>query len=89
MQGAETSKTMFPCWRRVHLHESASFKTIFERLQTNHKKYAKIDPKMTENTIFKNIKEWYEKTSKHITENNPNFQIWEPFWSQLLEMFVW
>ena len=26
MQGAKTLKIMLPCWRRVHLHKSASFK---------------------------------------------------------------
>ena len=45
MHGAKTSKVMFPCWRRVHLHKTASFKAIFEQVQKNHKNYAKNDPK--------------------------------------------
>ena len=53
MQGAKTSKTMRPCQPRVNLHKSANFKTIFENNLTNHKKYAKNDPKMIEQSIFK------------------------------------
>ena len=45
MQGAETSKTMLPYWRRVHLHKSASFKTIF------YQNDAKIDPEMPDKFI--------------------------------------
>ena len=48
MQGAETSKIMLPCWRSVHLHKSASFKTIFEQNQTNPKKNANNDLQMLE-----------------------------------------
>ena len=52
MRGAATSKTMFPCERGVHLHKSASSKTIFEKIQTSHKDDAKNDHK----TIWKPIK---------------------------------
>ena len=37
MRGAETSDTMLPCERGIHLHKSANFKIIFEKLQRNHK----------------------------------------------------
>ena len=50
MQGVKTAKFMFPCWRRVKLHKSAGFKTIFEQIQTNHKNDAENDPKMIEKT---------------------------------------
>ena len=53
MQGAKTSKIMRPCGRHVHLHKSASFKTIFEQFQTNHKNDAIIVPKMIEITLTK------------------------------------
>ena len=33
MQGAKTSKIIFPCGHRVHLHKPISFKTIFEQIQ--------------------------------------------------------
>ena len=46
MQGAKTSKIMFPCGRRVHLHKSASFKT-------NLINDAKNNPKMIDTTIKK------------------------------------
>ena len=49
MQGTETSKTMLPCWRRVHLHKSRISKTIFEPIQKHHKINAKIDPNIIEN----------------------------------------
>ena len=51
MQRVEKSKPMLPCWRRVHLHKSASFKTIFEQIPTNHKTDAKIDIKMVEKSF--------------------------------------
>ena len=64
-------KTMLPCLRRVHLHKSASFKTIFEPIQTNHKKDSKIDPKIIENQFWnhtkrvrKNIDEYWPQYSK-------------------------
>ena len=56
MQGAKTSKNMLPCWRHVHLHKSASFRLIFEKIQTNHKMVAKIDPETTEKTCRKQSK---------------------------------
>ena len=52
-QGAETSKTMFPCGRRVHLHQSDNFKTVFEQIPTNNKNDVKIDPKMAEQSLKK------------------------------------
>ena len=49
MQGAETSKTIIPCERRVHLHKTATSKT------TNKSKHiknnAKDDSKMIETNI--------------------------------------
>ena len=50
MQGVKTSKTMFPCKRRAHLHKSASFKTIFEQIRKKekHKNDAKNDPQIIE-----------------------------------------
>ena len=43
---------MLPFEPRVHLHKSASFKMIFENIQTNHKNDAKTD----QTTIAKIIK---------------------------------
>ena len=51
MQGADFSKSMFPCVRRVHLHKSASFKLIRGKIQTNPTNNAKSGPKMIEKTI--------------------------------------
>ena len=52
MQGAKTLKIMFLCGRREHLHKSASFKTIFEEMLTNHKKKKhKEYPKLIEKPI--------------------------------------
>ena len=48
MQGAKTSKTMSPCGRRVHIHKSASFKTIFEQIPNIDKSSAKTDSEMIE-----------------------------------------
>ena len=61
MQGAETSKTMIPCWRRVHFHKSTIFETMLEKIQKHHKHYAKIDPKMIENSIKKTMNNDAEK----------------------------
>jgi hypothetical protein len=41
MQGAKTSRIMLPCWRRAHLHKSASFEASFEQIQTSDKTNAK------------------------------------------------
>ena len=46
MQGAKTSQIMLPWRRRVHLHKSASFKTIFEQILKSHENDANNDPKM-------------------------------------------
>ena len=51
VRGAETSKVMFPRALGVLLHNAASFKTIFEKFQTNHKHDAKIDPQKIETSI--------------------------------------
>ena len=51
MQGAETSKSMLPCGRRVHLHESAIFETIFEQIKKHHKNDIKVDRKNIEKSI--------------------------------------
>ena len=46
MQGANTSKTILPCGRRVHLHKSASLKKVFEQTLTNQRNEATNDHKM-------------------------------------------
>ena len=51
MQGAKTFKIMFLCERRVHLHKSAGFKTIFEEIPPNHKNDAKNDSNIIEQII--------------------------------------
>ena len=51
MRGAKNSKTMLPCGRRVHLYNSVSFKMVFEKIQTNHKDDAKIDPETIDKPI--------------------------------------
>ena len=51
MQGAKTSKAMFPCGRSEHLHKSTGFKTIFENILTNHKNDTKMDPKTVEQSV--------------------------------------
>ena len=51
MQGAKTSKNMLSSERRVHLHESAGFRTLLEHIVKIHKDDDKIDPKMIENFI--------------------------------------
>ena len=61
MQRAETSKTMFPCKRRVHLHESAIFETIFEQMQKYLQNDAKKYLKMIERSIWISLKKWCEK----------------------------
>ena len=61
MQGATTSKTMFPCRRRAHSHKSASFKTIFEQISTNHKNDARFDPKNIDKSILKRLKYYMER----------------------------
>ena len=43
MRGANTSKNMLPCKHGAHLHKSASFKMLVEKIQTNHKHDVKID----------------------------------------------
>ena len=78
MQDAETSKIMLPCWRRVHLHKSASLKTIFEQIRKNHKNDAKNYPKLIEKHLQQ--KEKIGKLSKHIPTNTPKFQISAPIW---------
>ena len=72
MQGAETSKIMLPCERRVHLHKSASFKTIFEKDLTNRQKNnVEIDLENIKSPFNKhkkrmrgNIKKYYPKYAK-------------------------
>ena len=71
MQGAKTSQIMLPCWRRVHLHKSARFKMIPDKILTNQKHHLKIGPKMLEHSIKtieqimrKNIETYYPKYSK-------------------------
>ena len=75
MQGAKTSKNMLLCQRRVHLHKSASFKTIFHQIpQIIIKHDFKIDPNMIDKSIkqtSKNIR------TKHI-EQITNFQMLAP-----------
>ena len=86
MQGAITSKNMLPRRRRVHLHKSASFKTIFDQIKKNHKKYAKNDPKMIENTKFR--KNGVETNRNKFPAIRQTFRFWFPFWSQLLSPFT-
>ena len=75
MQGAKTSKIMFPCGRRVHLHKSASFKLIFGKFRTNHKNDAKIDTKIIENPFKIHPTNDSEENSKMSSKNTPNFQM--------------
>ena len=53
MQGAKTSNIMLACWRRVHLHKSASFKRIFEQIQTNQKRDTNFNSTMIVKSNFK------------------------------------
>ena len=53
--------------RRVRLHKSASFKTIFEQILKKHKNDAKQYPKITEITILKPPKKGCGNTSKTIS----------------------
>ena len=53
MKGAETLKTMLPCKRRVHLHKSINFKSIFEQLLKSHKNDVTNESKMIEKAISK------------------------------------
>ena len=55
-QGDQTSKTIFPCTRSVHLQKSASFKTIFEQITINHTNDAKHDSKIIETNLKVNNK---------------------------------
>ena len=88
MQGAKTSKTMFPCGRRVHLHKSAGFKTSFEQIQKSHKNHAKVNnPKMIEQTTKKSLKKRCGKKSEKLPKNTQKFRLWIPFGSQLLDPF--
>ena len=74
---------MHPCKRRVHLHKSANFKTIFEHILTNHEN--NVDPKMIDKSIQKPSNKWFGKTLKHITPNTQQIQIWDP----ILEPVAW
>ena len=66
MRGARTSKIMLPFGRNGHLHTSASFKTIFENILTNHNNDIKIDPEMVEQTVKKPSNKWCDKNiAKH------------------------
>ena len=56
VRGAETSNTMLPCERGVHLHKSANFKIISERFQTN-----KIHFKIIQQMIRNNMGTYYPK----------------------------
>ena len=62
MQGAKTSKIMLPWWRRVHLHESTSFKMIFEKYLTTHKNATKMDPTTIEQLNSKTIQTTMRKS---------------------------
>ena len=75
MQSAETSKTMLPCKRRVHLHKTASLKTVFKQSQHNHKNNVSVGAKMVEQSIKKEKKKLCELISNHSTPNTPNIQI--------------
>ena len=75
MQAAKTSKFMLPCRRRVHLHTSASFKTIFEQIQTNHKNYIKFDPKMIEKSVKITSTKCYKKQRKQNQIGGPILEL--------------
>ena len=63
MRGAETSTAVLPCGRGVHLHNSASFETKCEQLQTNHTNDAKINSNTFETSVNKNIQQqWFGTT---------------------------
>ena len=68
MRSAKTSKHKLPCRRRVHLHKSASFKTIFEQKTLTNKTNCKNDHTMIEQSAC-------GKTSTNITEHTPTLQI--------------
>ena len=85
MRGAETSNTLLPCWRGVHLHKAASFKMIFEKIQTKHTYDAKMDPKTIEQTFKNNPKhaERHRKTSPRMSQT---FRFWLPFGTICLKL---
>ena len=58
----KTSKAMLPCWRRVHLHKSSSFKKETERILKHSKNDAKNDPKM----IDTSVKKKHQKNAKNV-----------------------
>ena len=70
-------KTMFPCWRGVHVHKSASFKQSRETFQTNHKNDVSIDPKSSWNQLNE-FQKRCRTVCKHTTQNATNFQIGAP-----------
>ena len=53
---------MLPCRRRVHVHKSASFKTIFEQILNIYENDAKTNPRMIETSIWKSC--FYQKYAK-------------------------
>ena len=72
---------MLPCGRRVHLHKSASFETIFEQIQTNHKNDAENDPNIIGKSIFGKHRTTLPNIFKH-------FKSWLPIGSYLLATFL-
>ena len=88
-QGAETSKSMLPCKRRVHLHQSANFKMIKKMIQKwpKHplKTHPKIDPEMAETSVKNTSNKWCGKSSNNIAQNTRNCQMMVP----ILEPVAW
>ena len=71
MIGMRTSKIMLPFGRNGHLHTSASFKTIFENISTNHENNVKIDYKVIDNQ-WKIIKKMMRKKIETYYPNYAN-----------------
>ena len=82
---AEVSKTMLPYGRGVNLQKSNSFIMEFEQIQTNHKKWCSNWSLTIEQCIERTSNKWCATTSKHITNNTPNFQML----ASMLEPFAW
>ena len=62
-KNARSSKAMLPCMRCVHLHKSASLKTMFNQTQ---KKHAKLIPKWTKIQFSKNQKIMWKHLERYL-----------------------
>ena len=84
MRGVETSRTMLPCRRGVHLHKSASLKMIFEKTKQIMQFILTIDPK-TIGQAIKNHPTYHAEQHRNLLLKIRNtFRYWLTFWSQLL-----